>query len=141
MKQQIEIQSVVEKKTVKGQIFLSVRTDLGSMSVFEGTVMGSVKQGLGKLCEVETEVNGNFTNITAFYQIIGDAPARTGFADGTSVLPKRSNDIQEKISSQWAINAAIKIIEIQTEIKFGKEELLPTIKEIAIKLKEMSKEI
>jgi hypothetical protein len=74
MRQNVSVYEVEEKVTQKGNPFWSAKTNKGNMSIFDQDVAFEIMQkGTGKICDLETETKGKYTNIMAFNGTYGSA--------------------------------------------------------------------
>ena len=77
VRQNLSIYEVIEAKTVKGQVYHKISTDKGAMSCFDAIVGKDLLTNKGRVCDVETQKSGDYTNIIAFISAQGPAEAQT----------------------------------------------------------------
>jgi len=98
MRQKIDIYSVEERKTSKGAVYWSYKTNSSQMSCFDAIVAGEINQkGINKTCDIETATNNNYTNITMFYGAEGEisqtAPRSTTDNKIVSIIMAYAKDL------------------------------------------------
>ena len=78
MRKNISVYEIEEKKSKSGKTFWIAKTSDGNMSVWDKTIAENLKGELGKICDVEVEVSGEYKNIKELLGAYGTAePPRT----------------------------------------------------------------
>ena len=71
MRQQIDLYEMIEKETANGKKFWSFKTNQKTINIFDKKIADKLSLGLGKTCEVETEIKNGYLNILDFYKVLG----------------------------------------------------------------------
>ena len=129
MKETINVYAIENKTSQKGNNYMSLKTDKGSMSVFLDEVKSEFdEEGPNKKYEVEYVQKDNYKTVMQIYQLLGTADAQSfqpannfkkPFVPYTkSVGNSNPNDEkkQRSISKMAAVNAAVEIINTCNEV-------------------------
>jgi len=145
MRQNISIYNITEKKSKKGKQFWTTKTNKGDMSIWDKDIADKMlKEGIRKVCDLETEENNGFTNITLFNGAYGPVD------DATEKIQDDSANRTKQASMIISYAKDIAVAEIQALIGKCKDiaeakELITTIEaklfEHAKGLMELHKEL
>ena len=120
MKSRVNILAMFDKKGKNGNSYKSFKTDQGTINIFDEELATVLRENLGNMCEVELVPNGQYKNITAFYQKI----------EGASVPSSNQTNWKERNAETdrlACVNSAIEAFKLLYEMKKANSSSIPEV--------------
>lgn len=132
---ELVIKEVVKKVSKTNQDFLKVSTDKGSFFCFNAQCFPQIVPGKKLLVVADTE--SQFKSILGVDKELDQTSVQTPLITPANAFKTDYNERQGIITNQWAINAALKVLELNRE-EFKGIITMVHIKDIALQLKEIA---